>query len=140
MLPRLIAAATYADLLRARRLLAGMGFSGSLTAAVHELGRTLEALRLERDAAEREAARFRPKPLVWSERNGAHRANVTPGGEVYAHVVPGHNGGWTVSIWVRGSETQAVYGWRHSTVPFELGTAEEAKAKAEEMAREVLYG
>ena len=138
-LPRLITAATYADLLRARRLLAGMGFSGTLTAAVHELGRTLEALRLERDAAEREAARFRPKPLVWLKagRGNVATAKVVPSGEIYARVSLGADG-WTASVWVLGAAHPPQPGYRVRTV--QARDEEEAKAKAEEMAREVLYG
>ena len=139
MFPRLITAATYADLLRARRLLAGMGFSGTLTAAIRELGRTLEALRLERDAAEREAARYRPKPLEWlkSGRGNVSTAKVTPSGEIYARVSPGADG-WTASIWVLGTAHPPLSGYRIRTA--EARGEEEAKAKAGELAREVLYG
>ena len=138
-LPRLITAATYADLLRARRLLAGMGFSGSLTAAVHELGRTLESLRLERDAAEREAARFRPKPLEWQKagRGNVATAKVTPSGEIYARVSPGVDG-WTASVWVLGSAHPPLSGYRVRVA--ESRDEADAKAKAGELAREVLYG
>ena len=139
MFPHLITAATYADLLRARRLLAGMGFSGTLTTAIHELGRTLEALRLERDAAEREAARFRPKPLEWQKvgRGNVATAKVTPSGEIYARVSPGADG-WTASVWVLGTAHPPLSGYRVRTVPAQ--DEADAKAKAEEMAREVLYG
>ena len=139
MLPRLITAATYADLLRARRLLAGMGFSGTLTAAIRELGRTLEALRLERDAAEREAARFRPKPLEWQKvgRGNVATTKVTPSGEIYARVSPGADG-WTASVWVLGTAHPPQPGYRIRTA--EARDEADAKVKAGELAREVLYG
>ena len=139
MIPfRLISAATHADLMRARFLLAGMGYIGPVAKAVQELGRVAEVLRQERDKAEREAERFRPKRLEWQKGKGdVSTASVIPSGQLYARVSLGADG-WTASIWTLGANRPPQPGYRVATA--EAADEQEAKAKAEERAREVVYG